>query len=290
MTLAIIPEALLNLPGSTLFDQHLDSFALQLSLNSERKDLPVYVTEVTLVLVSQGCLQVKEENGRTISIQAREWVLVKSDLFRISYRPTSPKPFEAVFFVLGKKTINRTFSNTLFHFSDTELLQSAIQFSGTNRTDQIVQNFIQPREVIQEMEGFLDSLTQLFQAFNSCPGGDKFLTQLSEAHRPHKQREFSAFMECHFHLPLTLEQFAALTGQSLNRFNQRFKDEFGQTPKQWIIRKRMDLAHRLLTIEGLSIGTVAVETGYVSKSHFIEAYKRHFGNTPGRAIKRSSVK
>lgn len=88
------------------------------------------------------------------------------------------------------------------------------------------------------------------------------------------------YINNHFHQALTIGQMAAVAGYSPSHFSTIFKREMLLTPNQYLIKYRMQYAHRLLETTKLPIQDVAVECGYHSLSHFSTLFKQHFGYTP----------
>ncbi|MCG7983583.1 MAG: AraC family transcriptional regulator [Candidatus Thiodiazotropha lotti] len=79
---------------------------------------------------------------------------------------------------------------------------------------------------------------------------------------------------------LSAKQLAALSGRSLSTFNREFKILYGTTPKQWLIDRRIEQAHELLSTEQWSVTDTALQVGYSNVSHFIAAFKKKYGKTP----------
>lgn len=96
------------------------------------------------------------------------------------------------------------------------------------------------------------------------------------------------FMRKHYNKPLKITDFAYLSGRSLSTFQREFKGRFGLSPRQWIIQERVKRGRELLEAEGLSVAEAAHEVGYEKVSHFISAFKAHFGQTPGQYSPHSS--
>ncbi len=78
---------------------------------------------------------------------------------------------------------------------------------------------------------------------------------------------------------LSAKELAVLSGRSVSSFNRDFKALFGTTPKQWLIERRMAHALSLLSNQW-SVTATATEIGYNNVSHFIAAFKKHYGKTP----------
>ncbi|MGP1354483.1 MAG: helix-turn-helix domain-containing protein [Parasphingopyxis sp.] len=71
-------------------------------------------------------------------------------------------------------------------------------------------------------------------------------------------------------------------GMSLRKLYRLFEDD-GTTPNQWLIERRLLESRRLLKApqnRSLSIGNVAMSTGFSSFSHFSRSYKQRFGLSP----------
>lgn len=87
-------------------------------------------------------------------------------------------------------------------------------------------------------------------------------------------------MEIHYDKPLTVEDYAYLTGRSESTFRREFKARFGIPPRQWIIRKRLEKAYELLESTNWEVAQVAEAVGYDNVSHFISAFKKEYQRTP----------
>jgi AraC-like DNA-binding protein len=105
---------------------------------------------------------------------------------------------------------------------------------------------------------------------------DNLLADFSE---PYKLN-LADFMEKNYMHNLTMEKFGYLTGRSLTTFKRDFKKAFNTTPQKWIIQKRLELAHYLLSEKGKKTIDVYLETGFENLSHFSFAFKKHFGYVP----------
>jgi AraC-like DNA-binding protein/quercetin dioxygenase-like cupin family protein len=80
---------------------------------------------------------------------------------------------------------------------------------------------------------------------------------------------------------LPIERLAAVSGASLRTLQRLFPAETGLTPDAWRIRAKLQHAVVLLT-EGDSVTEAALASGYGGPSAFISAFRRSFGQTPGR--------
>lgn len=79
--------------------------------------------------------------------------------------------------------------------------------------------------------------------------------------------------------PWTLAVLAAEVGTSRSALAERFPKAIGQTPMQYLARRRLELAASLLN-DGATVAAVARRVGYGSEAAFSRAFKRSTGITP----------
>ena len=89
-------------------------------------------------------------------------------------------------------------------------------------------------------------------------------------------------LESNLASPPTLKTLSRSCGLNENKFKRGFKEMFGASVGSYVRRERMRLALGLLTGSDRSVSHVANSVGYANPSHFIEAFRREFGDTPGR--------
>lgn len=80
----------------------------------------------------------------------------------------------------------------------------------------------------------------------------------------------------------SLAALAALVGMDERRFTGAFRDAFGLSPWQYVMRARLDEAARRLWHGAEPVTEVALATGFASPSHFATAFARRFGAAPSR--------
>ncbi|MEO1335923.1 MAG: helix-turn-helix domain-containing protein, partial [Myxococcota bacterium] len=98
---------------------------------------------------------------------------------------------------------------------------------------------------------------------------------------PSSLRRIINYVETNISGCLSLEALSAEVGMSPDRFGRLFREALGDTPHQFIIRRRMMKAIHLLQRTTLSVTQIAVECGYRGASNFVQAFKRFAGETPG---------
>lgn len=82
--------------------------------------------------------------------------------------------------------------------------------------------------------------------------------------------------------PCSLIDLAHQVGTNENYLKKHFKQVFGHTVYGYVQELRMQEARHLLMNEECDIHEVAQRTGYKRTTHFITAFKKHFGYAPLR--------
>ncbi|MDF2722205.1 MAG: transcriptional regulator, AraC family [Paenibacillus sp.] len=88
------------------------------------------------------------------------------------------------------------------------------------------------------------------------------------------------YVERHLAEKIELEQVSQLAGMSYHYFSKYFKKTMGSSFTDYINRKRIAKAERLLVTSGLNIGEIARTVGVENMAHFYELFKRFNGCTP----------
>lgn len=83
--------------------------------------------------------------------------------------------------------------------------------------------------------------------------------------------------------PPSLGSLARRCGISPRHMERLFREELGTTPREFLLRLRLERGRVLLTTTATPIRDVALETGFSSPSHFSHSYRRAFGLTPREA-------
>ena len=79
---------------------------------------------------------------------------------------------------------------------------------------------------------------------------------------------------------LSVEEIAKESGLSVNRLNDAFKKEMGETVGRCLTRIRMEKAAWLLENTQDPVLTTAEKTGYSSASYFSNVFRKAYGMSP----------
>jgi len=89
-----------------------------------------------------------------------------------------------------------------------------------------------------------------------------------------------AQIDKHLAHPLQVADLARWAALSPARLHARFIEESGQTPMDYVRRRRLLQALRLLRKNQQSVGDIAAKVGYQSQSAFTAAFVREYGCSP----------
>lgn len=88
------------------------------------------------------------------------------------------------------------------------------------------------------------------------------------------------FMESSYEQGISIEQVAEIACMNADYFTRLFKKQYGMTPVQYLIAKRMKEAGALLRQQKIAVTEVCRKVGYSDICSFGRLFKRYFGLTP----------
>jgi AraC family transcriptional regulator, regulatory protein of adaptative response / methylphosphotriester-DNA alkyltransferase methyltransferase len=91
---------------------------------------------------------------------------------------------------------------------------------------------------------------------------------------------------CYIKVP-SLNDIARELGISHSHLVRLYKEHYGFTPKEYIVKIKVNKARELLCETDLDITTIAYEVGYRSISNFYKCFKEHTGSSPKEFRKNS---
>ena len=95
-------------------------------------------------------------------------------------------------------------------------------------------------------------------------------------------REAIAFMDARVKESLSLPEVAEYVNLNPSYLSVLFKEQTSVTFSEYLMRRKVQEAKKLLVSSGMSIDEVAAAIGYQSPKYFIKLFKQFEGTTPGR--------
>lgn len=79
---------------------------------------------------------------------------------------------------------------------------------------------------------------------------------------------------------IVVGDLAASVGLSVSQFDRRFKATFGMTPREYVLRVRVDAAIHLLVTTSRAVSRIAADCGFYDQSSFGKQFRKRAGTTP----------
>lgn len=99
------------------------------------------------------------------------------------------------------------------------------------------------------------------------------------------------FIDENFYNDVDIKKLAMIQGYSYEHFRHIFKSYCGISPKQYLIRKRVECARTLLSTTDIPVTSVALQSGFDNLSMFSFIFKKHTGTAPSeyRSLERTPI-
>lgn len=97
------------------------------------------------------------------------------------------------------------------------------------------------------------------------------------------QTDIIRYIEEHFaDYEISMERICVQFKLSVNSLSHIVKDKTDCTPREYIIKLRMEEAQRLLLQTDESVNSISKKVGYAGASHFIKTFKQYYNITPSQ--------
>lgn len=93
-------------------------------------------------------------------------------------------------------------------------------------------------------------------------------------------RRLEALVEENLASTITIESMAACVRLSPGYFARAFKATLGETPHNFVLRKRVERARRLMLESSRSLAEIALDCGLSDQSHLTRVFRRYCGISP----------
>lgn len=97
---------------------------------------------------------------------------------------------------------------------------------------------------------------------------------------PYECQRAKAYIEEHFHEPVTLERIAAIVHWDKYYLSHQFSASFSVSPINYLLQLRIAHSKRLLCDTDYSITQIAESSGFSSQNYFTQAFKKLVGVSP----------
>lgn len=90
----------------------------------------------------------------------------------------------------------------------------------------------------------------------------------------------ASVLDNHLYSSVTIEELAMLSGRSLSSYKREFASQYGEPPRTWIRKKRLERAAFLLETTDKTMEEISEACGFVSTPHFNRLFKEQYQLTP----------
>ncbi len=244
----------------------------QVDLQNQR-----YLASHALTLVLSGGLIIESFEGTIRKIGKGQMVFLPKGMYVITDIIPDKNPFEAVVFFFDEEVADDFLKEyTESHSNDSVKL---LIFNYDQDLRLFTDTLLSLYRGKQAHQFTRSKLLELLHLIALSEQGSAFVNTLQYL-RKRQKRSISEFMELHFDKPLDLEDYAYLTGRSVSTFQRDFKRRYGESPKKWLIQKRLKKAADLLRTSNKSVVLTMQEVGFENTSHFIKSFHKKFGISP----------
>jgi AraC family transcriptional regulator len=99
---------------------------------------------------------------------------------------------------------------------------------------------------------------------------------------PWQTRKIIAHVETNLSRRIRVQELARLPGLSASHFCRAFKCAFGASPRDYVLRRRIEVAQAMMLTTSEPLGSIAVSCGMCDQPHFTRSFRRIVGETPSR--------
>ena len=105
-------------------------------------------------------------------------------------------------------------------------------------------------------------------------------------------RRIVAHVEANLSRRIPVQELAQLLGLSASHFCRAFKATLGESPRDYVLRRRIEVAQGLMLTTSEPLSSIAVRCGMCDQQHFTRSFHRIVGETPytWRRTRRGSSK
>lgn len=140
-------------------------------------------------------------------------------------------------------------------------------------------------EISQLSELYIDMQVRALAAYllrRYCrySGKKTFALPAAERLAPAISHSIAEYIQTYLDHSLSITELAAVAGISPYYFARCFKQTFGVSPHQYVLRERIERAKTILLTEEHPLAELATRLGFADQSHFIRQFKRFTGLTP----------
>ena len=244
-----------------------------------------YISNHVVSILLAGKQQIRTYDDEVVTVHAGEVLFIPRGLYHITDLLPENGNFHSLLFYFDNSIIQEFLSTVKVKEVNRINTPEYLKLGTVSSIQQFANSLIQiyGTSNLSNKKFLSIKILELLHLLNEQISAQQFAEFLFQLTLP-KKRNIKTFIEQNFDKPLNIDDYAYLTGRSVNTFRRDFKNQFNTTPKKWIVEKRIDKAVNILKSKELSVTQLAYEVGYENISYFIKAFKAHIGQSPKQYI------
>lgn len=277
----VVPNAFIEDPAVPKILLNGQNTLIEKVVTAPKLDNERFVKTHALTYVRSGELKVKTDYA-TITVRQGYMVYLPIGIYMLSDIIPAGSRFEAQVFCFDEKLARRFLEQEERVFSTGPA--NPVVFKVSQNMDESIAEIYKSYPNCPERSATNWKILELLREISSSKAGADFVRALRKS-QGRQRGGIRNLMEQNFHRDLKIYDYAHLSGRSHSTFHRDFKLKFGVAPKKWLLEKRMSRAKEILINQpGISIGSLAMHSGYANTSHFIKQFQAHFHTTPKQLV------
>jgi AraC family transcriptional regulator len=246
--------------------------------------------DIYLVLVTSGVVQVDERKIHgswvTYPIHEGDWFLTPADgePYALRWKSLSSDPLKTLHLHLNADLFSRTVQQIVDRDPSRMMVLERTGFQDPllAHIGLSLQQELQSPAPKSMDKLYAETAAQMLAAhlLRHYTTTNVFIPEYNRKLSSHQIQHLTTFILDHLNQNLSLEMLAQQVGFSTYHFARLFRQTTGESPHQFVLRQRLEVAQRLLKETDLPLTQVTLEVGIANQSHFTQAFKRHWGVTP----------
>jgi len=272
----VIPQALFAMEDVTVLGAYRDSAIFYKNLDTDLKDIAFYTNTPCFIYIESGSEVITDSNNHTVELFSGAAIFLPQGLNLNSDFVKKTASLKAYLAFFDHDVVTHYLSKVQKLALDHEPEKL---FCTVNNANEFLAFFESIQLSIAEPAYLTAKLEELLHLIAWRVGAVRFHSLLSRKSTSEKEN-LTRLLNSQDIVNLTVNDLAKISGQSISTLNREFKRLFNETPKRWLLTKKLAYAKDLLERKNISVTEVAFSLGYENVSSFIKVFKDKYGVTP----------
>ncbi|WP_300700751.1 AraC family transcriptional regulator [Bacteroides sp.] len=256
---------------------------LQYTSLTTTENFDVFLTHNALVYILSGIKQIKiAQSG--FQINPGELFLIPRGEYVMSEYLTGENGFRSVMLFFTKKAAQDILERIDSSLLTTEHTQSnnAVKIISPNQN--IERLFLSLEAYSKGDNPYMCELvrlkfSELIYLLLDSPYRQLIITFLVDASKS-ENPSIASVLDNHLYSSATIKELAMFSGRSLSSYKREFTSHYGEPPRSWIRKKKLERAAFLLETTDKTMEEISEACGFVSTPHFSRLFKEQYQLTP----------